>query len=163
MNATGRSQAANHMLAEGICTLSYVKLNLAVRQPSLAQQGRAFSHFSPSTTTLLAWKPDHSRTESTPNDMLVWNSTVKRSSSRPFDKSTSCIMHGPNVCDRSKCMWTSICPYNTDRRPYRTDRRLRISFRASQLGFHKVWKNIWPLVGKVLLLYTCPRKLEKVS
>ena len=54
MNATGRSRAANHMLTEGACTASYVKLNFAVWQPSLAQQKRAFSHFSPSTTTLLA-------------------------------------------------------------------------------------------------------------
>ena len=54
MNATGRLRTANHMLAEGVCTASYVKLNLAVRQPSLAQQRRAFSHFSPSMTTLPA-------------------------------------------------------------------------------------------------------------
>ena len=104
MNATGRSRAANHMLAEGVCTASYVKLNLAIRQPSFAQQRRAFSHFSLSTTTLLALKPDHSRTESTANDMLVSNSTVKRSSSPPLSKSTGCIMHGHNVCDQSQCM-----------------------------------------------------------
>ena len=131
MNATGRSRAANHMLAERVFTASYVKLNLAVQQPSLAQQRRALSHFSPPTTTLLAWKPDHSRTESTANDMIVSNSTVKCSSSRPLDKSTGCIMTAPSVCDRSQCMWTSICPYKTDRRPYRTDQRLGISFRAS--------------------------------
>ena len=31
------SAAANHMLAAAVCTASYVKLNLAVRQPSLTQ------------------------------------------------------------------------------------------------------------------------------
>ena len=85
-------QSAYRMLAA-----LYVKLNLAVRQPSLAQQGRTFSHFSPSTAAFLAWKPNHSRTESTANDMFVSHSTRKRSSSRPIDKSTSCIMHDPNV------------------------------------------------------------------
>ena len=117
---------ANHMLDEGVCTASYVKLDLAIRQPSFAQQRSAFSHFSPSTATLLAWKPDHSCTESTANDMFVSNSHW---SSRPPDKSTGCIMigpsNGPNICDRSQSLWFSICPYRTDRRPYKTDRRLR--------------------------------------
>ena len=110
MNVTGRSWAANHMLSGGFFTASYVKPNLAVRQPSLAQQVRAFSHFPPSTTTTFPWKPYHSRTESTANDMFVLNLTVKRLSSRPLDKSTSCIMQGPDVWDRSQCMWTSNCP-----------------------------------------------------
>ena len=100
MNATDRSRAANHMVAGGVCTTLYVKLNLAARQPSLAQQRRVFSHFSLSTTTLPAWKPDHSRTEASANGMFVSNSTVKRSSSRPLDKSRSCIIgwsERPNV------------------------------------------------------------------
>ena len=120
MNATGRSRASNHKLAEGIWTASYVKLNLAVWQPSLAQQGRSFSNFSLSMTTLLAWIPEHSPPESTANDMFVSNSTAKRSFSRPLYKSTSCIMHRPNVCDRSQCMWTSICPYKTDRSQFKS-------------------------------------------
>ena len=100
------SRAAKHMLGEGVCAVSYVNLNLAMLQSSLAKQQRAFSHFSPSTTTVLAWKPDHSRTESTHNEMFVSTSTLKRSSSRPLEKSTSCI-----VSERtSKCMWIPTCP-----------------------------------------------------
>ena len=109
MNATGRSRASNHKLTEGVWTASYVKLNLAVWQPSLAQQGRSFSHFSLSMTTLLAWIPEHSPPVSTANDMFVSNSTMKRLSSRPLDKSTSCIMHRPNVRDRPNlCLLPSV-------------------------------------------------------
>ena len=91
-SAAGRSRAANHMVTEGVCTALHAKLNLAVRQLSLAQQQRAFSHFSPSTTTLLAWKTGYSLTESTTStkEMFVSPPTVRRSSWRLWlDKSTA--------------------------------------------------------------------------
>ena len=63
----------------------------------------AFSHFSLSTATLLAWKTDHSLTESTTKVIFVSLSAVKRSSWHPLDKSASSVMIGlsehPNVCE----------------------------------------------------------------
>ena len=110
------SRAAYLMLAEGVWAASYMNATgFWSRQPyasqrslhgimhamSWAQLGRAAcaafartttkgnQSFSPSTTTLLAWKRDQSHAESTTKERFVSPSTVKRSSSRPLDKSTS--------------------------------------------------------------------------
>ena len=102
------------MLAEEVCTASYVKWtwpygslhshNSVGRSVTFLRQRPLFLLENQTTVVL-----SHLLTY----DLFVSNSTVKRSSLRPLDKSTGCIMigpsNGPNVCGRSQCMWTSVC------------------------------------------------------
>ena len=130
MNATGRLRAANHMLGEWVCTASYVKLNLAVWQAAftnttakrvtslLLRHWPLFLLENPTTVVLSPlpttyWLKINSET-------LVFTSTWQE-----HEHWSQCMWSVPI------CMWSSICPRKTDRRPYRTDRRLGILFRAS--------------------------------
>ena len=130
------------MLAEGVWTASYVKLNFAALQLSHAQKQRAFGHVSPSTTTLLARKPDHSLTDSTTKETFVPPLTVKRLTWRSLDKSTSGNMIGPsersNVCQLPSVSikWIDV--------PIKCIRRLGISFTTRlHHGLEKQWTCRW--------------------